>query len=126
MKHDPIADVFSILKNTENIGKKTCEIPNSRLIRNILKVMQKRDYIGDFKETDSGKGIEVNLRGKINDCNVIKPNFSVKKSDIIKFEKRYLPANNIGILIMTTSSGIMDQQEAAKKGTGGRLLGYVY
>lgn len=128
MRHDPLADVFSALKNTEAIGRKDCTVPNSGLIRSILKVIQDNKYIGETEVIEDGKGgkIKVKLIGRINDCKVIKPNFSVKRSDFIKFEKRYLPAQNVGILILTTSMGIMDQKEAADKGTGGRLLGFVY
>jgi len=128
MKHDPLADVFSALKNTEAVGRKECVVPNSKMIRSVLKVIEDNKYIGgaDVVEDGSGGRIKVTLKGRINNCNVIKPSFSVKKSEFIKFEKRYLPAQNVGILILTTSKGIMDQHEAVKKSTGGRLLGYVY
>ena len=128
MRHDALADVFSILKNMEAIGKKECTVPNSKLIRNVLKVIRDNKYIGDYNVKEDGKGgnIKVGLVGRINNCNVVKPNFSVKKSDFIKFEKRYLPAQKVGILILTTSQGVIDQHKAAEKNTGGRLLGYVY
>jgi len=128
MRHDPLADMFSTLKNMEAIGRKECRVPNSKLIRNILKVIQENKYIGDVRVVHdvSGGQMKVELIGRINNCRVIKPNFSVKKDEFIKFEKRYLPARKVGILILTTSEGIMDQHEAEKKGTGGRLLGYVY
>lgn len=128
MKHDPLADMFSTLKNMESIGRNECKVPNSKLIRNVLKVIQENKHIGDIEVIEDGRGgeIKVELIGRINSCNTIKPNFSVKKDDFIKFEKRYLPARNVGILILTTSMGIMDQHEAEKKRTGGRLLGYVY
>ena len=128
MRHDPLADVFSALKNTEAIGRKECIVPNSKLIRSTLKVIHDNKYIGGIDVIEDGRGgkIKVKLVGRINNCNVIKPSFSVKMAEFFKFEKRYLPAQNVGILILTTSKGIMDQKEAAKKGTGGRLLGYVY
>ena len=128
MRHDPLADVFSTLKSTEAIGRKECIVPNSKLIRSILKVIKDNKYIGNFRLIEDGRGgrVKVGLVGRINNCNVIKPSFSVKKAEFIKFEKRYLPAQNVGILILTTSKGIMDQKEAKNKGTGGRLLGYVY
>jgi len=128
MKHDLLADMFSIIKNSEGIGKKRCVTPASKLIRDTLKVMQKNKYIGDFEFVDNGRGgnFRVKLLGKINDCNVIKPRYSVRKVQMIDFEKRFLPANNIGILIMTTSKGIIDQTTAGKENTGGKLLGYVY
>ena len=94
----------------------------------IMKVIESKKYIGGFDVEEDGKGgkIKVKLIGKINNCNVIKPSFAVKKDEFIKFEKRFLPAQKIGILILTTSVGVMDQNDAIKKNTGGRLLGYVY
>jgi small subunit ribosomal protein S8 len=128
MKHDPLADVFCTIKNTENIGRHACETPASKVIQGVLKVMQRHKYIGNFEFIEDGKGgrFKVHLAGKINDCNVVRPRFSVKKDEMIFWEKRFLPAVGVGILILTTSKGILDQREAVKKKTGGRLLGYVY
>ena len=128
MKHDLLADMFSIIKNSEGIGKTKCVTPASKLIRDTLKVMQKKKYIGDFELIDDGRGgkFKIKLLGKINNCNVIKPRYSVKRKQMITFEKRFLPASNVGILILTTSKGVMDQETAGKEDTGGKLLGYVY
>lgn len=128
MKHDIISDVFATLKNAEFVGKTVCTVPASNLIKNILKVIQENKYIGDFEFIDDGKGgkFNINLLGRINNCNSIRPRYAVKKDDFIKFEKRFLPANNIGILIISTSKGVIDQKKAAKENVGGRLLGFVY
>ena len=128
MKHDLLADTFSIIKNSEAIGKTRCVTPASKLIRDTLKVMQKNKYIGDFEFIDDGRGgkFKIKLVGKINDCNVIKPRYSVQKKQMINFEKRFLPASNIGLLIITTPIGVVDQHAAQKENTGGKLLGYVY
>ena len=128
MKHNPLADVFCTIKNTESIGRHVCEMPASKVIQGVLKVMQRHKYIGNFEFIDDGKGgrFRVHLSGKINDCNVVRPRFSVKRDEMIFWEKRFLPAVGVGILILTTSKGIIDQREAVKKNTGGRLLGYVY
>ncbi len=66
------------------------------------------------------------LLGKVNKCGAIKPRFSVKKGGFEKFEKRYLPAKNFGMIIVSTSKGLMMHDEAKKKGLGGRLISYVY
>ena len=128
MKHDPLADVFCSIKNMEAIGKKECVTPASKLIRSVLKIMEKHGYIGGFELVNDGKGgrFRVKLTGKINNCNVIRPRFSVKKREFIKWEKRFLPAEKIGILIITTPNGVTDQEDAKKQGTGGRLMGFVY
>jgi len=128
MKHDILADAFCVIKNMEGIGRKECVIPASKVVKGVLEIMQKHKYIGDVKFVNDGKGgkFRVQLLGKINNCNVVRPRFSIKKDDIIKWEKKYLPASNIGILILTTSKGIVDQNQARKEKIGGKLLGYVY
>jgi len=128
MKHDPLADMFSVLKNMEAIGRTECTVSASSTIKDVLQVIHQHKYIGAFELIDDGKGgkFRVKLTGKINDCGVIKPRFSVRKGEFIKWEKRYLPSSDKGILIVTTSKGVTDQRSASKAGTGGRLLGYVY
>jgi len=128
MKHDSLADVFVIIKNTEGVGKKECTVPASKLASDILKIMKDKDYIGSFDRIEDGKGgkFKIHLVGNINNCHVIKPRFFTKKDEFIKWEKRFLPANNIGMLLVTTSKGVMDHHKAKKEGLGGQLLGYVY
>jgi small subunit ribosomal protein S8 len=50
----------------------------------------------------------------------------VKRDGFEKYEKRFLPAFNYGILIVTTPNGVMTHEDAKKEGIGGRLLAYVY
>ena len=128
MRHDVLADVFSVMKNTEAIGKKECIAPASSLARDVLKIMQEHKYIGSFEFVDDGKGgkFKVQLLGRINDCNVIRPRVSVGKAEFIKWEKRFLPSHDIGMLIVSTSKGVMDQKAAQQNEVGGKLLGYVY
>jgi len=128
MQMDLLADALSAIKNAERVGKKEVEVIASKLIGNILNVMKEKNYIKDFKlikEGNKGKFV-VQLHGKIINCNVIKPRFSVKKEEFEKWEKRFLPAYNIGILILTTPKGIMDHNKAKELGIGGKLLCYVY
>ena len=128
MKHDLIADMFCNMKNAEIVGKKECITPASSLIESILGIMKKHDYVKEFSRIKDGKGdrFSVKLAGNINNCNVIKPRFSLKNNEFIKWEKKYLPANGVGILILTSHKGVMDQNEAKKKELGGKLLGFVY
>ena len=97
-------------------------------MKKILETMNSHNYIGSFKEIEDGKGgyIKVNLLGHINGCGVIKPHFSVKKDNFEKFEKRYLPAKDFGIILVSTPQGIMTHNEAKEKSIGGRLLSYCY
>lgn len=128
MKHDPLADMFSALKNAEKMGNNECHVSVSRLIGEALRVMEEKKYIGKFELVpgDRGQAFKVQLLGKINDCNVIRPRFSVKNREMIKWEKRFLPSAGIGILIITTPKGVMDHNNVKEDGTGGKLLGFVY
>ncbi|UCE73482.1 MAG: 30S ribosomal protein S8 [Methanomassiliicoccales archaeon] len=129
MQHDPLNDAMSTLKNAENIGKRVCILkPSSKLIGRILKVMQDNNYISQFEYVEDGKAgmFRVELNGNINNCGVIKPRYAVKRRDVEKFEARYLPAQDFGVLILTTTEGVVSHDEAKKLGVGGKLLAYVY
>ncbi|GBC75073.1 30S ribosomal protein S8 [archaeon HR06] len=126
---DLLANLFSTILNNEMRYKKECVvIPASKLCSEVLKVMQRYRYIGEFELIDDGLSgkFRIQLLGRITKCGVISPHFSVKKNEYSKWERQYLPAVGVGILIVTTSKGVMSQIEAQEKGLGGRLLGYVY
>lgn len=85
-------------------------------------------YIGEFEIVDdhrSGK-IVVNLNGRLNKCGVISPRFDVKLDEIENWIVNLLPSRLFGHLVLTTSLGIMDHEEARRKQTGGKILGYFY
>lgn len=128
MRHRIISDVLYVINNAENIGRRFCSVPASSLVKNTLMVMQKSDYIGNFEFIDDGKSgsFKVELIGKINKSRTVNPRFAIKKGEYEKWESRYTPAKGFGILIVSTSQGVMSQKEAQKKGLGGRLIGYVY
>ena len=126
---DIIADAMTRIKNAEHASKRIVELkPVSKLLKDTLTIMEKNGYIGEFEIIDDGRGgiAKVKLLGKINSCGAIKPRFSVNKYGFEKFEKRYLPAKNFGILILSTPKGVMTHEEAKKKGIGGILLAYVW
>ncbi|MHC1611463.1 MAG: 30S ribosomal protein S8 [Candidatus Methanospirareceae archaeon] len=127
--NDPLADALSHIKNTERVGKMECTIkPASRLIGNVLSVMKEGGYIEEFEFVEDGKAglFKVRLRGKINDCNAIKPRFYVRMREYEDWEKRLLPARDFGLLILTTSKGVMSHKKAIENGVGGQLLAFVY
>jgi small subunit ribosomal protein S8 len=128
MRHDLVSDVFYVLNNAENIGKRSCIVPASKIVKNILIAIQKAGYIGNFEFIDDGKSgkFEIELVGKINKSRSIRPRFAVRKDEYKKWSGRYLPAKDFGLLIVSTSKGIMSQKEAEQAGLGGRLVGFVY
>ncbi len=85
-------------------------------------------YIDEFEVIDdrrSGK-IVVNLNGRINKAGVVSPRFDIGNEDIEQWCENILPARQFGHLILTTSQGLMDHNEAKKRRTGGKVLGYFY
>jgi len=129
MLNDPLANALSSIKNAEIKGRGNCNIqPSSKLIGGVLNLLKEKGYITGFDYIDDGKAgvFKVILKGNINNCGVIKPRYPIKNDDLDKWESRYLPAQHFGLLILTTTKGIVSQDEARKEGIGGKLLAYVY
>ena len=129
MQNDPLNDAMSTIKNAATVGKSECQIkPSSKLIGRVLKVMQENGYINQFEFVEDGKAgvFKVKMQGKINNCGVIKPRYSVKKVDLETFEARFLPAQDFGVLIISTTEGVISHVKAKELGVGGKLLAFVY
>lgn len=127
--NDVLANVMTTIKNHEMVAKpEVLARPSSKVTTETLKVMQKAGFIGEFEIIEDGKGgmYKIILSHRINGCGVIKPRFPVKVGQYVKWERRFLPGSNIGLLIVSTPKGIMDQKEAKKKGLGGVLIAYIY
>ncbi|KAK9465054.1 ribosomal protein S8 [Lipomyces arxii] len=122
-------DALNAINNAEKTGKRQVLIrPSSKVIVKFLTVMQKHGYIGEFEEVDdhrSGK-IVVQLNGRLNKCGVISPRFNVRIGDIEKWVTNLLPSRQFGFIILTTSAGIVDHEEARRKHVAGKVLGFVY
>jgi small subunit ribosomal protein S8 len=128
MRHDLLADVMVSLNNADTFGKQECVIRASNVVKDVLKILQEEDYIGNFEYIDDHKSgkFKIEMKGKINKSRAIKPKFSVKANNMEKWEIRFLPSRELGILILTTSSGVMTQKKAKENKVGGKLLAYVY
>ena len=128
MRHELLSDVLSAIKNGDMSGKRETTTPFSKLVKDVLLILQKHNYIGDFEYIDDKRGgkIKIQLLGKVNVCSSIRPRFYVKKDEYEKWEKRFLPAAGLGFLIVSTSQGILTHDVAKKKGVGGTLLAYIY
>ena len=128
MLQDTLADALATIKNAERVGKKECVTRASKEIKAVLKVMQDNGYIVNFEYAEDGRAgmFKVRLSGKINNCGVIKPRYSVKKNELSKFEARFLPAQDFGVLIVTTTKGVVAHTTAKEIGLGGKLLAFVY
>lgn len=126
---DPLADACSCIKNAEVVCQSSVIInPRSKLIGTVLHILQANGYIGSFESIDDGRQgkFRVQLLGRINKIGVIKPRKPIKIKKIEVEEKNYLPAVNFGLILLSTSQGVMSHIEAKERHIGGRLLVYVY
>jgi small subunit ribosomal protein S8 len=126
--NDPLANVLSFINNQEKLGKNELTARNnSKLIREVLKIMQDEQYIGSYEQQeDVYSSLKINLLGKINKCGVITPRFKVKVGEYEKYEKRFLPAMGLGMLLVSTNKGLMTNTKAKEQNLGGSLICFVY
>ncbi|MBI4360648.1 30S ribosomal protein S8 [Candidatus Micrarchaeota archaeon] len=126
---DLLANALNQIKIAERKGLRTVRIePTNKLVRDVLNVLKSAGYIADAEFSDDARGgrFVVTLNGAINECGVIKPRFPVGKKTWEKFEQRFLPSKDIGVLIVTTPQGVVTHNAAKEKLVGGRLLAYAF
>ncbi len=126
---DPLANCLSNIINHERIGRTEVIVePASKIIAETLRIMQKAGYIGEFELIDDGRAgkFRIQLLGRINSTGVIKPRYSVNYRSFEKWEKQFLPARDFGLLIVSTSKGMMSHKEAIDFNVGGRLIAFVF
>ncbi len=129
MQQDLLNDALVTLRHADRDGRPKVELaPTSKLIAEVLRIFREHQYITDFTFVSTGRGgkYEVGLSRRINSCGVIKPRIAVPYARLERYESRFLPAQDFGLLVLSTNRGILTQQEARQHKIGGRLIAYVY
>lgn len=62
----------------------------------------------------------------LNKCGVISPRYNIRLNEMEKWVVKLLPARQFGYVVLTTSAGIMDHEEARRKHVAGKILGFFY
>ena len=124
MSQDIISDALNNIMNANRAGKTHLELKRySNLLLSILAIAKMKGYIADYEVKN--KILSVNI-GKLNFCKAIKPRFAVQVKDIDKYVKRYLPAKDLGTIIISTPQGLMSHTTCLEKNLGGCLMAYFY
>lgn len=130
--NDTIADMLTRIRNATLARHQTVDIPSTKMTRSIAQVLKDEGFIADFSE--SGEGIQRSLmvalkyKGK-NRQPIIRNLTRVSKPGLRVYSNRKeLPRvlGGIGIAIISTSSGIMTDRDARRRGIGGEVLCYVW
>jgi small subunit ribosomal protein S8 len=128
---DPVADMLTRLRNANQAQHDTVSMPNSKLKAHLAEILKEQGYISGWKLDDArvGKTLTMDLkygpnreRSIVGIKRVSKPGLRVyaKSSEIPKVH------GGLGVAILSTSSGLLTDRQATKKGVGGEVLAYVW
>ncbi len=122
MSQDIIADGLNEIMNAKKARKAKVVVTASRFFLDLLELAQKEGYITSYKKT----GNEVEIQFTLRECKAIKPRFHVRIDDLDKYIRRYLPSRHLGIVVVSTSKGLLTHKEALAQGIGGSLIAYFF
>ncbi len=135
---DPIADMLTRIRNASAVGKREILVPMSKIKYEIARILKKEGWILDVEKVKSKvkknkssvfDEIKIVLKYKKNGRSVITSIKRVSKPGLrVYADKNNLPRvlNNLGIAIISTSSGLMTNKEARKKSLGGEIICEIY
>ena len=128
---DPVADFLTRLRNANSAYHESISLPYSKLKGNIAEILKSEGYIASFavKDAEVGKTLTVDLKYGPNRERSIAGIKRVSKPGLRVYAKsNELPRvlGGLGIAILSTSSGLLTDRQAAKKGVGGEVVAYVW
>jgi small subunit ribosomal protein S8 len=128
---DPVADMLTRLRNANSAFHDTVSLPNSKLKTHIAEILKTEGYISDWKVDDArvGTTLTMNLKYGPNRERSISGIKRVSKPGLRVYAKSTeIPSvlGGLGVAILSTSSGLLTDRQAAKKGVGGEVLAYVW
>jgi small subunit ribosomal protein S8 len=130
MVNDPIADMLTRIRNAVSSSHATVRIPYSKVKEAIAEILKSSGYVAGFKVEDKGvaKAIEITLGSDAKPVDITALVRVSKPSRRVYAASREIPSvlNGRGIVIVSTSNGIMTGAEARKRGLGGELICKVW
>lgn len=129
-RSDIIADSLTVMRNAVQVRHDEAIIPYSKVVLGICEILKNEGYILNYKEieTNSIKNIKIYLKYDGKQSAITKLQRISRPGRRIYVEKDKIPVvcAGYGVAILSTSSGILKNSEAKKKGVGGEVLCYVW
>ena len=128
---DPIADMLTRLRNANSAQHETVSMPHSKLKAAIAQILEAEGYIlgSEIEDARVGKTLTLKLKYGTNRERAISGVKRISKPGLRKYAKSTdLPKvmGGLGVAILSTSSGLLTDREAANKGVGGEVLAYIW
>ena len=128
---DPVADLLTRLRNANQAQHDTVSLPSSKLKTHIAEILEREGYIAGWKLDDArvGKTLTLDLKYGPNRERSIVGIKRLSKPGLRVYAKSTEIPNvhgGLGVAILSTSSGLLTDREATKKGVGGEVLAYVW
>jgi len=128
---DPVADLLTRIRNANSAHHDSITLPGSKLKANIAEILQREGYIADWKveEARVGTTLSISLKYGPNRERSIAGIKRVSKPGLRVYAKSTeIPTvlGGLGVAILSTSSGLLTDRQAEKKGVGGEVLAYVW
>jgi small subunit ribosomal protein S8 len=128
---DPVADLLTRVRNANSAFHETVSLPHSKLKAGIAEILKSEGYISDWSVADArvGKTLTLDLKYGPNRERSIAGIKRVSKPGLRVYAKSTeLPTvlGGLGVAILSTSSGLLTDRQATKKGVGGEVLAYVW
>ena len=111
---DPIADFLTRLRNANSAYHDEVTLPHSKIKANIAEILKTEGYISDYRTEDArvGKALVVKLK------------YGPNRERSLAGLRRV--SGGLGVAIISTSSGLRTDRQAAREGVGGEVLAYVW
>jgi len=128
---DPIADMFTRLRNSSKAGRDKVDIPASWIKKEIAAILKKEGFIKNYRLIEDSKQsvLRVYLKYRAGRKEIINGLQRISKPGLRVYAgKEEVPRvlEGVGIAIVSTSKGIMTDEECRQQGIGGEVLGYVW
>ncbi|HTV73340.1 MAG TPA: 30S ribosomal protein S8 [Candidatus Acidoferrales bacterium] len=128
---DPIADMLTRIRNANTANHQVVEIPSSRMKRDVAAILKEEGFISDFEVVQEGPQgtLRIQLKYGPEKEKVITGLRRISRPGLRVYTSRTeIPRvlGGLGLVIISTSKGIMSGKRAKREGFGGEVLAYVW